>query len=406
MTKMNDAAIANLPTKSLQASTVALAGTLLLAAAMGIGRFAYTPLLPAMQETFGWTVPQAGDVASANYLGYMLGALVASLLAQRPERRHWLLTGMVLCAISIAAGAVVTSLWAWLAIRFFAGVASALCLILGTAIIVEFLTSQARPQLGALHFGGIGVGIMVSVLIIELVQRAGFSVFGRWGALGLTSVLLLSASWRILRQLPDQQSRGKEGQVSMPQGRATPTTSIFNRQFTRLIIAYGLFGFGYVVTATFIVLMARRLDYATVVEPLTWLVVGLFAASSIFVWQRVTQHIGLFAALRLAYFCEAIGVLLAGFGGNHAALLVGGALLGGTFVGITAMGLNAARQSASNNPGKAMGWLTASFGLGQLLGPAVAGRLAQMSGGFETPSLVAAVLLMVGIALLWGIEKF
>lgn len=344
MTKTNHAAVANLPSKSLQASTVALAGTLLLAAAMGIGRFAYTPLLPAMQETLGWSVLQAGDVASANFLGYMLGALLASVLAQRPERRRWLLTGMALCVLSISAGAVVTSLSAWLAIRFVAGVASALCLILGTAIVVEFLTSKARPQLGALHFGGIGVGIVISVLMIEAVHRAGFSVYGRWGALGLTSILLLISSWLMIRQLPDQRNVGKNGQASIPQGIASPATPTFNRRFTRLIIAYGLFGFGYVVTATFIVSMARRLDYAALVEPLTWLVVGLFAAPSVYVWQRVTQRYSIFAALRLAYAFEAAGVLLAGFGGNHAALLIGGALLGGTFMGITAMGLNAARQ--------------------------------------------------------------
>jgi predicted MFS family arabinose efflux permease len=166
-----------------------------------------------------------------------------------------------------------------------------------------------------------------------------------------------------------------------------------------------MFGFGYVVTATFIVTMARRLDNAVLLEPLTWLIVGLAAAPSIFVWQRVAQRYGLFAALRLAYALQAAGVLLAGFGSGYIPLLTGGALLGGTFMGITALGLSAARQTAGNNPDRAMGWITASFGVGQLLGPAVAGRLAQMTQGFEAPSMVAALLLIVGIALLWGIDN-
>jgi MFS family permease len=151
--------------------------------------------------------------------------------------------------------------------------------------------------------------------------------------------------------------------------------------------------------------MARRLEHAAWLEPLTWLIVGLAAAPSILVWQRAEQRFGLFAALRLAYVVQATGVLLAGFGSSQLALIIGGSCLGGTFVGMTALGLAAARQIAGGNAGRAMGWVTAFFGLGQLLGPAVAGRLAQMTQSFAAPSLVAATLLMVGIALLWGLEK-
>jgi MFS family permease len=102
---------------------------------------------------------------------------------------------------------------------------------------------------------------------------------------------------------------------------------------------------------------------------------------------------------------EAAGVLLAGFAAGQVAVVTGGALLGGTFVGIVALGVGAARRAAGINQDRAVGWMTASFGLGQLLGPAVAGRLAQMTGSFAAPSLVAALLLLLGIALLWGVEE-
>ncbi|HEY5791625.1 MAG TPA: YbfB/YjiJ family MFS transporter, partial [Gammaproteobacteria bacterium] len=85
---------------------VALAGTLLLAAAMGIGRFAYTPLLPPLRSALGWSLAQAGDVASANFFGYLLGALLASACAQRPSRPAWLLAGMAGSALSTALGAL------------------------------------------------------------------------------------------------------------------------------------------------------------------------------------------------------------------------------------------------------------------------------------------------------------
>lgn len=377
--------------------TAALAGSLTMAAAVGIGRFAYTPLLPPMQETFGWSVSQAGDVASANFLGYMIGALVASILTQRAQRRFWLFVGMVLSIATTSAGGVTVSFPAWLGIRFLSGIASAFCLVLSTAMIIEYLASCSRPQLGALHFAGVGSGIVVSVLVIELVRLSGLSVYAQWGGLGIISIVLLTGSWIIIRMLPNQESGGHSGVATT--ANVEPAAPLILK---KLIVAYGLFGFGYIVTATFIVAMARRLDHAAIVEPLTWIVFGLIAALSVLIWQRLALRFGMFRVLRFAYGIEAAGVLLAGFGPGHIALIMGGALLGGTFMGITALGLIAARQIAESNQGRAIGLMTASFGFGQLLGPAIAGRLAQATQGFEAPSMVAAALLLIGIALLRG----
>ncbi len=378
----------------------ALAGTLVMAAAVGIGRFAYTPLLPAMQETLGWSVSQAGDMASSNFLGYLVGALIASALAQRDERRGWLFAAMLLSVATTAAGGAVISYPSWLGIRFLSGIASAFCLVLSTSMVIEFLATCSRPQLGALHFAGVGLGIVASVLVIELVRVSGFSVFGQWGGLGLISVILLAGSWMMFPAMPGHQGADQSARSENSREKATTPPLL-----KKLIIAYGFLGFGYVVTATFIVAMARRLDHSTLVEPLTWIVFGLIAAPSVLAWQRLALRLGLFPALRLAYGVEVIGVLLAGFGTGHVALITGGALLGGTFMGITALGLIAARQIAERNQGRAIGWMTASFGLGQLLGPTVAGRLAQITQGFEAPSVVAASLLLGGIALLWGAER-
>jgi predicted MFS family arabinose efflux permease len=387
---------------------VALAGALVLAAVLGIGRFAYSPLLPPMQDALGWSVAQAGDVASANYLGYVLGALAASALAQRTGRRFWLFAGMIFSGVTTLAGALVTSFPAWLMIRFGSGVASAFCFVLGTALVLEFLARHARPQLGALHFSGIGGGIVLSVLVIEVSRQQGISIFGQWGALGSFAILLLAGAWWVIRTLPRKPVKEARPAAYLAQGPvpgAAQAPASASHLLNRLIIAYGLFGFGYVVTATFIVAMARRLEQAAYLEPLTWIIVGVTAAPSIFVWQWVARRLGIYTALRVAYVIEAAGVLLAGFAAGQVAVVTGGALLGGTFVGIVALGVGAARRAAGINQDRAVGWMTASFGLGQLLGPAVAGRLAQMTGSFAAPSLVAALLLLLGIALLWGVEE-
>jgi MFS family permease len=385
----------------LRASAVALAGALLLAAALGIGRFAYTPLLPPMQETLGWTVSQSGDVASVNFLGYLLGALAASAFAQRPGRRLWLLVAMILSGITTAAGAVIVSFPAWMEIRFLAGVSSAFCFVLSTAIVVDFLAINCQGQFGALHYSGVGGGIIVSELVIGLTRLAGpLTIFSQWGALGIASLILFAVSWLVIRAVPDQPGL-TGGQAVNAAKRRAPTPPLLKR----IIAAYGLFGFGYVVTATFIIAMARRLDHSTLVEPLTWIIVGLLAVPSILVWHLLSLRFGIFRMLRVAYGIEAAGVLLAGLPCGNAALVLGGALLGGTFAGITALGLSVARLADETNKARVIGWMTASFGVGQLLGPAVAGRLAQMTQGFGVPSVVAALLLILGIALLWEGEN-
>lgn len=374
----------------------ALAGTLALAAAMGIGRFAYTPLLPPLRDALGWTVAQAGDVAAANFLGYVLGALAAAAPAQAPSRLRWLAAAFAASAATTLAGAGAGSFEAWLVVRFLSGVASAFCLVITTAVVIEFLARTGAPQWGALHFAGVGTGIVLSVVVIEAARLAGASVFLQWAALGACAAALLAAAWRVARAIPARPAAATRSGLAPP-----PSGS----PLARLIIAYGLFGFGYVVTATFIVAMARELEGARWLEPLTWVVVGLCAAVSIVVWQRIARRLGTYGALRLAYAVEAAGVLLAGFAGGPLAVVVGGALLGGTFVAITALGLVAARQAARGSQDRVIGWMSASFGLGQLIGPAAAGRLAEATGAFAAPSLVAAALLGAGIVLLAGLEK-
>jgi predicted MFS family arabinose efflux permease len=381
------------------ALAVALAGTLLLTAAMGIGRFAYTPLLPPLREALGWSLAAAGDVASANFLGYLLGALLAAPLAQRGSRARWLLAGMLGSALTTTLGGVVDGLGAWLLVRLLSGVASAFCLVLGTATVVEALVDRKRPGLVALHFAGVGLGIMLSVAVIELLRVAAGSVHAMWAGLGLVSALALIWSWSVLRRLRPHAT----GSGAAPP--ASPHPPLARAALARLIVAYGLFGFGYVVTATFIVAMARDLAHAALLEPLTWVVVGLLAAPSVALWQHLARRSGIFTALRVAFAVEACGVLLAGYGEGAFALLVGGGLLGGTFMGITALGLSAARDIAGRHPGRVLGWMTAAFGLGQLLGPAVAGRLAESTGGFGAPSLLAAVLLVGGLLLLRAPER-
>ena len=144
----------------------ALGGLLSLAAAMGIGRFVYTPILPYMADGLNLPAYQAGLIASANFFGYLAGALAGAAKSLPGKPRHWFLGGLLASAATSIAMALTTDLTAFLLIRFLSGVASAVVLVFYTTLILARLNTAGRSDLSALHFAGVGCGIAFSALLI------------------------------------------------------------------------------------------------------------------------------------------------------------------------------------------------------------------------------------------------
>ncbi|MSQ66820.1 MAG: YbfB/YjiJ family MFS transporter [Gammaproteobacteria bacterium] len=216
---------------------------------------------------------------------------------------------------------------------------------------------------------------------------------GQWAWLGACADLCTAAALPILARLPNLVPPA----ATPPSGPARARSS---GPLRRLITAYALLGFGYVVTATFIVAMARQQSSAPFIDALCWLVVGATAAPSVPLGHWLAKRYGSLAVMRGAFGLEALGVLLAGCGHSTLTLIAGGACLGATFLSITALIITLARDAAGPAADATVGWMTAAFGSGQLLGPFVAGRVAQWSGGFALPSALAAGLLLVAAVVL------
>jgi predicted MFS family arabinose efflux permease len=160
------------------------------------------------------------------------------------------------------------------------------------------------------------------------------------------------------------------------------------------VLAYGLFGFGYVITATFLVAMVRNSPGVQAFEPWIWIAVGLAAIPSVSLWSSLGHRIGILNALGAACFAEAVGVAASVVWVNVWSLFLAAILLGGTFMGITALGLIAARRMSAS-PLRSVSLMTAAFGVGQIVGPAAAGFGYQLTGSLYLPSLIAALALCV-----------
>ena len=194
----------------------------------------------------------------------------------------------------------------------------------------------------------------------------------------------------------------------MPPTPAPAGGSRIDRRIIPMALAYGLFGFGYVITMTFISAIARQTPAIAAIEPYIWFVVGGAALPSVAFWLWIGRRIGNPSSFALACLIEAIGVAATVLFTDASLVMIGAVLTGGTVVGILALGLSTARDlalSSGIDPRRIIGIMTGAFGLGQVIGPAFAGYVADITGTFTAPTLVAAVTLLLAAGLGIMVQK-
>ncbi|MEE2981403.1 MAG: YbfB/YjiJ family MFS transporter, partial [Pseudomonadota bacterium] len=300
----------------------------------------------------------------------------------------WLLAALAISALSTGAMAATPSLTLFLGLRFRGGVASAFVLVLGSALVLDRLAAAGRAGLSAVHFAGVGCGIAVSAVLVAGLAAGGCGWRAHWLFSGGVSLLALGAvAWL----MPG------EGTHETPP-RSAPGSSA-DRRLMALIIAYGLFGFGYVITATFISTMVRLSPDIRSIEPVIWLVVGLAAIPSVALWTWIGRRWGNDRSFTIACLVEGAGVALSVLATSAAAIIASAALLGGTFMGITALGLIHARGLSAGDPRRTLALMTAAFGVGQMIGPTFAGVVFDVGGSFTAPSLAATAALFIAACL-------
>ena len=230
---------------------IALVGALSMAAAMGIGRFAFTPLLPLMQQTQGLALADGAWLAMANYLGYLVGALASFVVPLRAGLS--IRCGVVLVAVTTLGMTIVDGMAPWLLLRFVAGVASALVMVGVAGWALVQLAAAKRGELGAIVFGAVGLSIALAGGIVYVVGTTVADPHVAWGVLGVAAAAIMAVTWRPLLREPTASARAATGGQAGEQPAATP----IDADGWLMIVCYGIAGFGYIVPATFLPAVAR-----------------------------------------------------------------------------------------------------------------------------------------------------
>jgi predicted MFS family arabinose efflux permease len=371
------------------------AGIFSLILALGVARFAYTPLLPLMQQQAGLGVAAAGWLAAINYAGYLSGALIASRISSLVLKDRLYRVGMVLAIVSTVVMGLSTNVVVWALSRYVAGLTSAAAMLLGTGLIMNWLIRHNhRSELG-IHFAGIGLGIAgcagaVMLFTPWLDWREQWFAFTALGC-----VLLVPA----LRWLPPPDTSGlTKGGMKLQD---KPPSALYLRVF---MAAYFCAGFGYVVSVTFIVAIVNQLPDLAGWGNLVFLAIGVGAAPACFNWDLIARRTGDLNALILAAVLQIVGILLPVLVPGLWAAMLGSLLFGGTFIGMVSLVLSMAGRYYPTMPAKMMGKMTLSYGVAQIIGPAVTGMIGARFGSYNAGLYVAAGIMVLGTGLLFVLK--
>ena len=372
-----------------------MAGLLALAVAMGIGRFAFTPVLPMMQDDGVLTIAAGGWLASANYLGYLAGALCAVAIRIRPTLA--IRAGLLVIVVTTAAMGFEHRFASWVVLRATAGFASAWVLISVSAWALARLTPLARPLASAPVFAGVGCGIAAAGGLTLLLVHLHATAAHAWIALAGLAFLMTAPAWPVFTddvatQAAPDRSPGRHSRWSSDR--------------VRLVLCYGAFGFGYIIPATFLPVMAREVVQDGRMFAWAWPVFGTAAAISTFSGGLSRTIGGTRRLWTISHLVMALGVCVPALVPGLASILLAAVCVGGTFVVATMAGMQEARAVAGSDATWLMATMTAAFAVGQVAGPVLVTSVTARGGSFATPLLIAGGALVVSaLALALGARQ-
>jgi predicted MFS family arabinose efflux permease len=355
---------------------------------LGIGRFAYSLVLPDMRDTLGWSYSAAGFMNTVNAAGYLAGALMAARIIRRfglPVSVRW---GTLACVLSLALSAISGNFVILSFARLLVGVGAAVAFVAGAALAARI--AQTRPAradfLLSLFYAGPGLGILTSGLVAPFVLQA-FGP-GSWWIVWWTMTLLSAVLTVPLLMAP----------IGAGSGLADTTPGRFAiRPILIYLAGYFLFGAGYIAYMTFMIAYVRDAGGGAAAQSAFWCLLGASAFVTPWVWRRVLawDRGGRSTAIILGV--NALGAALPLLGHSALMLTISALVFGVSFFAI--VGSTTAFVRFNSPPQawpKGIAAMTITFGIGQTLGPTVVGAITDAFGNLSYALNASAMLLALG----------
>ncbi|MCF4124319.1 YbfB/YjiJ family MFS transporter [Methylobacterium sp. SyP6R] len=372
---------------------VVAGGIIALAVAMGIGRFAFTLLLPLMLRDGTLNPADGAEWAAANYAGYLVGALTAAWFSGDPVRGLRVsLAGVALTTLAMAVAGHPVPIAVGALLRAAAGIFSAWALVCASGWCLAELARREVPRLGAWIYAGVGLGIALTGLLAWLGGRQPAArLWLELGALAAFGALVVGLLSRRQGARPAGPAEREAASVARGAGQGA------------LVLAYGTFGFGYIVPATFLPAMARDLAPDPLVFGLAWPLFGLAALVSVAVAARLLAGVPRRRLWAVAQGTMALGTALPLAVHALWAVAASAVLVGGTFMLATMAGLQLAREARPDAPTPLLARMTAAFAAGQILGPLLVRALGPGRwAGLDALDLTGALAtLLLALTALW-----
>ncbi len=366
---------------------------------IGLARFAYTPLLPAIIGAHWFAPSAAAYLGAANLAGYLAGALLGRPLAAKIAAPP-LLRGLMLLAtaafFACATPLSVTWFFVW---RLLSGISGGALMVLAATSVLPHVAPQRRGIASGIIFAGVGLGIAASGTLVPLLLRHGLTE--AWCGLGVLSLILTVAAW----------GGWPAGAPARPAAAAahrhTRGTAV---RLRALYVEYALCAAGLVPHMLFLVdFVARGLGQGLDSGAQYWVLFGLGAVVGPIFSGHLADRTGFGPALRLAFFVEAIAVLLPALGGGTPGLIVSSLVVGALTSGIVPLALGRIHELLPHDAAEQRAaWSTATTGFALLQAAGAYGLtfvFAQTGGDYRLLFVIGAIAfgLALGIDLIVGV---
>lgn len=367
-----------------------LLGMLSLFIVMAIGRFSYTPVLPFMQKATHLSNQDAGLLATINYLGYLIGAMIPTFLIMKSkviDLKIYLLINI----ISVLLMGFTHDFVTWNILRFVAGITSGTVFVLASNVVLESLNKGGKSHLSGFLYSGVGIGIFTSSIFVQLYTDSD-TWASTWIILGVASLVMGSVVIFLMKDI--KEPINLENKNLNVNNKSEAYTKWFMVFFS---IAYLLEGAGYIVTGTFLVAIVESIPNLKEYAALSWMFVGLAAIPSCILWSILGNKIGFIKAIYLAFILQFIGVILPVFSHHTVSLIISSCLFGGTFLGLTTLFMSRGQLMSAISGKNLVALLTFIYSLGQVIAPYFAGILIGDTDNYNGALIFASSLLILAI---------